>query len=37
MYRKYQTNNQAWDEVMSNIEESERRTEICKNKGSFIS
>ena len=30
MYRKYQTNNQAWDEVMSNIKESERRTEICK-------
>ena len=30
MYRQYQTNSQAWDEVMSNIEESERRTEICK-------
>ena len=30
MYRKYQTNQQAWDEVMSGIKESERRTEICK-------
>ena len=30
MYRQYQTNSQAWDEVMSNIKESERRTEICK-------
>ena len=30
MYRRYQTNQQAWDEVMSNIEESERRAEICK-------
>ena len=26
----YQTNQQAWDEVMSGIKESERRTEICK-------
>lgn len=25
----YQTNQQAWDEVMRGIEESERRTEIC--------
>jgi len=25
----YQTNSQAWDEVMNNIAESERRTLIC--------
>jgi hypothetical protein len=25
----YQTNQQAWDEVMRGIKESERRTEIC--------
>ena len=25
----YQTNQQAWDEVMHGIKESERRTEIC--------
>lgn len=26
----YQTNQQAWDEVMQNIKESERRTVICQ-------
>lgn len=26
----YQTNQQAWDEVMRNIKESERRTVICQ-------
>ena len=26
----YQTNQQAWDEVMRNIEESKRRTQICQ-------
>ena len=25
----YQTNQQAWDEVMRGVKESERRTEIC--------
>lgn len=25
----YQTNQQAWDEVMRGIEDSERRTKIC--------
>jgi hypothetical protein len=25
----YQTNQQAWDEVMNNIEESKRREAIC--------
>ena len=30
MYRKYQTNQQAWDEVTRNYNESLRRTEICK-------
>ncbi len=30
MYRKYQTNSQAWDEVMSNIKESERQAKICQ-------
>ena len=29
MYKRYQTNQQAWDEVMSGIRESERRTKIC--------
>ena len=29
MYRQYQTNQQAWDEVMRGIEESEKRTKIC--------
>jgi len=27
----YQTNQQAWDEVMRGIKESERRTVICQN------
>ena len=26
----YKTNQQAWDEVMRNIKESERRTAICQ-------
>jgi hypothetical protein len=26
----YQTNQQAWDEVMRNIEEAKRRTQICQ-------
>ncbi len=29
MYRQYQTNSQAWDEVTRNFKESERRTKIC--------
>ena len=29
MYRKYQTNNQAWDEVTQEFNESKRRTKIC--------
>ena len=29
MYKRYQTNQQAWNEVMSGIKESERRTKIC--------
>ena len=29
MYRQYQTNQQAWDEVTRNFKESERRTKIC--------
>jgi hypothetical protein len=27
----YQTNSQAWDEVMRGIAESERRTQICQD------
>ncbi len=30
MYRKYQTNQQAWNEVMSNIKESKRQAKICQ-------
>ncbi len=30
MYRKYQTNQQAWNEVMSNIKESKRKAQNCK-------
>jgi hypothetical protein len=30
MYRKYQTNQQAWDEVAFNIKESERQAKICQ-------
>ncbi len=30
MYRKYQTNSQAWDEVMFNIKESKRKEKICQ-------
>lgn len=29
MYRQYQTNQQAWDEVMNSFKEDERRTKIC--------
>jgi len=29
MYRKYQTNQQAWDEVTHEFNESKRRTKIC--------
>jgi hypothetical protein len=29
MYRKYQTNQQAWDEVSREFDESKRRTKIC--------
>ena len=30
MYRQYKTNQQAWNEVMSNIKEDERQTAICR-------
>ena len=29
MYRKYQTNNQAWDEVSRSLDASTKRTTIC--------
>ena len=29
MYRKYQTNQQAWDEVSRSIDESNIRTKLC--------
>lgn len=30
MYRHYQTNNQAWNEVANSFKESERKTAICQ-------
>jgi predicted flavoprotein YhiN len=29
MYKNYQTNSQAWNEVISTIKERERRAKIC--------
>ena len=30
MYRQYQTNSQAWNEVANSFNEEKRRTAICK-------
>jgi len=30
MYRQYQTNQQAWDEVMNSFKEDKRQTVICQ-------
>ena len=31
MNRKYQTNNEAWDEVTKEFTESKRRTKVCQS------